>query len=92
MAEARSPSISPSRRRVEISPERQGSTTFKNMSYTPEKLESSYMYKEVTINKKVETEKNKIRELESLNALLEDKIRHLTLENQMMKQGAEKQI
>lgn len=50
------------------------------------------MYKEVTINKKVETEKNRIRELESLNALLEDKIKHLTLENQMMKQGYEKQV
>jgi hypothetical protein len=30
--------------------------------------------------------------LESLNALLEDKIKHLTLENQMMKQGYEKQV
>lgn len=37
------------------------------------------MYKEVTINKKIETEKNVIRELQSLNALLEDKINHLTL-------------
>lgn len=45
------------------------------------------MYKEVTITKKIETEKNKIRELESLNALLEDNIKHLTLENQTMKTG-----
>ena len=79
MTEARSTSISPSRRRVDISPERHGSTTFKNLSYTPEKLENSYMYKEVTITKKIETEKNRIRELESLNALLEDKIKHLTI-------------
>lgn len=50
------------------------------------------MYKEVTITKKIETEKNKIRELESLNALLEDKIKHLTLENQTMKAGYDRQI
>lgn len=39
------------------------------------------MYKEVTITKKIESEKNKIRELEFLRALLEDKIKHLTEEN-----------
>lgn len=64
-----------------LSPEKYGSTAYKNLTYTPEKLQDNHIYREVTITKKIETEKNRIRELESLNSLLEEKIRHLVREN-----------
>lgn len=68
-----------------LSPEKYGSTAFKNLSYTPEKLQDNFIFREVTVTKKIETEKNRIRELESLNSLLEEKIRHLSSENQTIK-------
>lgn len=40
----------------------------------------------------MENEKNRIRELESLNSLLEEKIRHLTKENETVKGSLELQI
>lgn len=54
-----------------LSPERYGSTAYKNLSYTPSKLQDNIIYREVTVTKKIESEKNRIRELESLNSLLE---------------------
>lgn len=50
------------------------------------------MYKEVSIIKKLEPERSKIRELDSLNALLSDNVRHLTEENATLKAGYEQQI
>lgn len=46
-----------------LSPEKYGSTAFKNLSYTPEKLQDNFIYREVTVTKKIESEKNRIREL-----------------------------
>ena len=44
-----------------LSPEKYGSVAFKNLSYTPSKLQDNFIYKEVTVTKKIESEKNRIR-------------------------------
>ena len=75
-----------------LSPEKYGSTAYKTLSYTPQKLQDNFIYREVTITKLVETEKNKARELESLNSLLEDNIRHLTRENDTLRRSFDQQV
>jgi hypothetical protein len=69
-----------------------GSTNHKKGNYTPEKLESNYMYREVTVAKRLEKDKSRIIELESLNNMLEDNIRRLKEENEVAKGNYEDQI
>lgn len=46
-----------------LSPEKYGSIAFKDLSFSPEKLTENFLFKEATIQKKLETEKKKVREL-----------------------------
>jgi hypothetical protein len=36
-----------------LSPEKYGKTAFRELTYTPEKLSENFLYKEVTITKKI---------------------------------------
>lgn len=63
-----------------LSPEKYGRSAFRELSYTPEKLYESFMYKENTSNKRVEEERRRVRELESSNTLHTEKIRQLEVE------------
>lgn len=69
-----------------------GSTNHKKSNYTPSKLESNYMYKEVTVTKILEKDKGRIIELETLNNMLEDNIRRLKEENELSQANYEDQI
>jgi predicted RNase H-like nuclease (RuvC/YqgF family) len=75
-----------------LSPEKYGKTAFRELSYTPEKLSENFLYKEVTVTKKIEVEKKRIRELESTCAVQVEKIRQLETENETLRKSYQLQI
>lgn len=75
-----------------LSPEKYGRTAFRELSYTPEKLTENFLYKEITVTKKIEVEKKRIRELESETAVQAEKIRQLEIEIDTVRKSLTLQI
>lgn len=75
-----------------LSPEKFGRSAFRELSYTPEKLVETILYKDVASNKKLELEKKRIRELESEVAVQGEKVRQLELEVDTVRKSLTMQI
>lgn len=92
MSNTKEPASSSPTRLYNLSPEKYGKTAFRELSYTPEKLNENFLYKEVTVTKKIEVEKKRIRELESLTAVQQEKIKQLELEIETVRKSLQLQI
>lgn len=57
-----------------LSPDKYGKAAYVDLTYTPSKLKENVLYRETTTLKRVEESHSKVRELESLNIILEDKL------------------
>jgi hypothetical protein len=75
-----------------LSPEKFGKSAYASLSYTPSKLASNVLFKEVSSMRKVEESSSKAREWEALNNFLKDKLKHLQEEKEGIEQTLTQQI
>jgi hypothetical protein len=75
-----------------LSPNKFGKAAFASLTFTPSKLVDNVLYKEVTTLKKIEEESSKVRESETLNSVLKDRLSQIIEERDGIEEALTKQI
>ena len=75
-----------------LSPEKYGKAAYVDLTYTPSKLADNLLYREVTTMKKMEEGNGKVREIEALNSIFQDRLEQIKQERDGIEESLTSQI